>query len=71
MLPFEYERLERLEEGICIYHNVIMIKSIGKLRKQDFLTRAEYNVDQSMISFYEFDKLVQSFYFVPEYIETA
>lgn len=69
MLPFEYERYEQIEDGVCVYHNVTMLKSISfDTKKDEYYTRVEYCIDTHILSFYYFDILLHKFHYVPEYI---
>lgn len=66
MMPFDYERIERPDDSICIYHNVTILKWTNGLKKEDFFTKAKYNIDKELIQFYIFDRIVCSFYLETE-----
>lgn len=69
MPPFEYERLERPDDSICVYHNVTMLESVGSINKGDYFTKAKFNVDRKLIEFYFLDKVTHAFYIEIDFVE--
>ena len=69
MLPFEYERYEQIEDGVCIYHNVTMLKSISfDTEKGKYYTHVKYCIDTNILTFYYYEVIMHKFHFVPEYV---
>lgn len=69
MLPFDFERLERPDDNICIFHNVTMLKWFQGVKKGEYFTKVKFNVDQKLIEFFSFDKILFAFYLELDFME--
>lgn len=61
MFPFNYERVERPDEGVCVYHSVTLWKQFAGFKRGEYFTKIKHKVDAHLLEFYEFDKIIRTF----------